>query len=295
MRFCGSCGAQATPEAAYCPKCGNALRGPTAEAPSPPSGAPVEAEQATERSSPLGTAAVAGPEVVRAPAPPATEALSPPVPSPPSPRPPDGRRTGSRRRRDGLPVAAIAAVVVLVAAVGAGAALLIGSHKSTRTHHSNPTVANASAGGQVNASTPGGSPPAPPSPAASPEASTAAASTASTSAGSPAVPPPPASGPEASSAETSTTSPSSDAPLEPVERYWTAIGAHTFSAAYGYLVPGSNSLSESEFVSSEGRVGIQHVAFHGRVISTASSTATVGVVSLVTHDNEFGCRSWSGS
>ena len=199
--------------------------------------------------------------------PPPTEALSPTLPSPPSPRPSDGHQAGSGRRRDGPPVAAIAAVIVLVGAAGAGAALLIGSHKSTHPR-SSPTIANASASGQ-HESTPGGSHAVPSSPAASPEGSTAATSGASTSAGSPAAPPSSSPGSEASSAATSTAPPSSDSPLEPVERYWAAIAAHTFSAAYGYLVPGSVSLSESEFVSSERRAGIQHVAFHGRVISTA--------------------------
>jgi zinc-ribbon domain len=86
-------------------------------------------------------------------------------------------------------------------------------------------------------------------------------------------------------------------PLEALKRYWDDIGSHDFSGAYGYLAPGAVSLNESEFVSSEERAGIQHVEFHGQAKEGSSSTtsATIEVVSLITHDTQFGCRVWSGS
>jgi hypothetical protein len=54
-------------------------------------------------------------------------------------------------------------------------------------------------------------------------------------------------------------------------------------------------LSESEFISSEQHAGIQHVEFNGQTGASSSSTATIEVTSLITHDQQFGCRIWSGS
>lgn len=99
------------------------------------------------------------------------------------------------------------------------------------------------------------------------------------------------------STETATTSSTTNQPqLETLERYWDDVGAHNFTGAYAHLAPGASGLSESEFISSEQRAGIQHVAFHGKLgESSGSGSATVDVVSLVTHDEQFGCRVWSGS
>ncbi|MGA2165788.1 MAG: DUF2510 domain-containing protein [Solirubrobacteraceae bacterium] len=95
--------------------------------------------------------------------------------------------------------------------------------------------------------------------------------------------------------ETATTPTPGSESLEALERYWADIGAHNYSGAYTYLAPGASGLSESEFISSEQHAGIQHVEFHGQTGASSSSTATIEVASLITHDQQFGCRIWSGS
>jgi hypothetical protein len=100
--------------------------------------------------------------------------------------------------------------------------------------------------------------------------------------------------PTATTATTPAASNSSEA-LGALERYWEDIGEHNYTGAYIYLAPGASGLSESEFISSEQHAGIQDAAFHGRVLSSSDSGAKIEVVSLVTHDQQFGCRDWSGS
>ncbi len=83
-------------------------------------------------------------------------------------------------------------------------------------------------------------------------------------------------------------------PLQALDDYWAAIGAHDFAGAFGYLVPGSGG-PVAGFVSSERRERVQSAQFQGHVSSNSGSSATVRVVSLITHDRQFGCRVWSGS
>lgn len=83
--------------------------------------------------------------------------------------------------------------------------------------------------------------------------------------------------------------------LDALNGYWSDIGAHNFSGAYGYLVPGSVNMDESQFVTSEQESHIESAQFHGHVASSSGSSATVDVVSLITHDKQYGCRTWSGS
>ncbi len=81
----------------------------------------------------------------------------------------------------------------------------------------------------------------------------------------------------------------------PVEAYWAAIEAHNYTRAYGYLAPGSISLTESEFVANEQQTNIQKVGFHGEVTSISGSSATVKIARLITDDQQYGCRTWTGS
>lgn len=84
-------------------------------------------------------------------------------------------------------------------------------------------------------------------------------------------------------------------PLATLQSYWGSIGAHDFSAAYADLVPGSVGLTESQFVVGEQQSGVQSASFSGHVSSNRGSVATVDVDSLITHDRQFGCRTWAGS
>ena len=83
-------------------------------------------------------------------------------------------------------------------------------------------------------------------------------------------------------------------PLKTLDAYWAAISAHSFLAATGYVLPGVLG-SPAAFVDSEQHEHVQSAQFQGRVGTASGSGATVQVVSLITHDRQFGCRSWSGS
>jgi hypothetical protein len=71
------------------------------------------------------------------------------------------------------------------------------------------------------------------------------------------------------------------------------VAADTNGTATYTVVPGLIG-SEAGFVSSERREHVESAQFQGRVTSQSGSSATIGVVSLVTHDRQFGCLTWSG-
>jgi hypothetical protein len=83
-------------------------------------------------------------------------------------------------------------------------------------------------------------------------------------------------------------------PLAAVEGYWEAIDAHDFARAYGYLIASAAGTTQAQFVASERDERVRSASFDGRLLGVHGSSATVGVVSLVTHDEQFSCRTWSG-
>ncbi len=98
-----------------------------------------------------------------------------------------------------------------------------------------------------------------------------------------------------SSSTTASESQDSSSPVGVLDSYWADIQAHHFSGAYGFLASGSAGLSETQFVTGEREAKIKSVRFDGEMTSDSGSSATVAVVSLVTHDAKYGCRTWSGS
>jgi hypothetical protein len=83
--------------------------------------------------------------------------------------------------------------------------------------------------------------------------------------------------------------------LVTLNRYWSDIRDHGFAAAYGYLAPGAAGKSESQFIASEEEAGVRNAQFHGNVVTSTGSSATVAVESLRTEDSQFGCRHWTGT
>ncbi len=83
-------------------------------------------------------------------------------------------------------------------------------------------------------------------------------------------------------------------PLAAVEGYWEAIDEHDFARAYRYLTAGAAGATQAQFVASEREERVRSASFDGRLLTDHGSSATVGVISLVTHDRQFGCRTWSG-
>ncbi len=84
-------------------------------------------------------------------------------------------------------------------------------------------------------------------------------------------------------------------PVAALTSYWADIKAHRFGAAFTYLTAHAATQSEPQFVAGEQQAGIHAVSFSGRVASQSGADATVHVSSLITRDEQFGCRSWSGS
>jgi hypothetical protein len=154
-------------------------------------------------------------------------------------------------------------VLAVAATVAAGAFVVSNSGSGKHAHRSPATVAPA-------AQPPGGG--EQPRPGGQTEVETSSTATQTTT------PPPP-------TAE----------PLAALDGYWTDIGAHNFAGAYARLMHGAVEMTESQFIASERGTHISSVKFDGRVSSSSESSAMVDVLSLVTHDAQFGCRAWTGS
>ncbi len=83
-------------------------------------------------------------------------------------------------------------------------------------------------------------------------------------------------------------------PIRALDDYWFAIGEHAFLRATGYVRPGVLG-SIAGFVSSERAEGVHSAQFEGQLLSETGSRARVRIVNLVTHDRQFGCRTWQGT
>lgn len=100
---------------------------------------------------------------------------------------------------------------------------------------------------------------------------------------------------DGSAATSSSEASAGTSPLNTLGRYWSDVKEHSFGAAYEYLAPGAAAgLTKSQFIQSEEKAGIRDAQFEGEVAHEAGDTAEVRVTSLVTQDNEFGCREWAG-
>jgi hypothetical protein len=108
--------------------------------------------------------------------------------------------------------------------------------------------------------------------------------------------------PQTTSKSTSTSTSTSANPSPPVppalvavSTYWEAIARHDFAAAYAILAPGAVPQSEAQWVANEQSTGVERIRFKGEVGASSGTAATITVVSLVTVDRQFGCRSWTGT
>jgi hypothetical protein len=89
--------------------------------------------------------------------------------------------------------------------------------------------------------------------------------------------------------------PPAQAALAAVSTYWEAIGRHEFGAAYAVLAPGAVPQTGAQWASAEQSTGVESVRFKGEADDASGTEATVTVLSLVTVDQRFGCRSWTGA
>ncbi len=98
-----------------------------------------------------------------------------------------------------------------------------------------------------------------------------------------------------SRASTTTSIAPEDGALAAVSSYWQAIDHHAFGVAYSLLAPGAVPQTEAEWAAGEQRTGIQSARFAGLAGRSTAATTTVRVLSLVTRDVRYGCRSWTGN
>lgn len=163
------------------------------------------------------------------------------------------------------------AVAVVVALLGAGAAFAISSSQK----HNTPTVTVKER--TVEKTVP---------------AASAAAATHRTSA--------PSIRSTPSNPTTPATTPAGPSPSEreahavaAVDSYWGDIQNHDFSGAYQIEEPSAGS-SESEWVQTEEKEGVEHVSYNFEPGSLEGNEATVNIGSLQTVASKTGCYTWTG-
>ena len=76
-----------------------------------------------------------------------------------------------------------------------------------------------------------------------------------------------------------------------LERHW----RRPLRGRVPFLASGSVPQTQAQFVSDERQSQIATVDFHGQLVATTNSSATVTVDSLTTNDSQFGCRTWTGT
>jgi hypothetical protein len=94
---------------------------------------------------------------------------------------------------------------------------------------------------------------------------------------------------------TTTATAAPEGSLAAVSSYWREIDRHDFAGAYSLLVPGAVPQTEAEWAAAEQRNGIESAKFDGRTLTNTATGSTVEVLSLITRDMRFGCRSWTGT
>ncbi len=86
--------------------------------------------------------------------------------------------------------------------------------------------------------------------------------------------------------------PSPDGPVVSLEGYWGDIDTGAYAEAWAYL--GVAGETKAAFVQGEQEAGPANIELLGRLTGISGSHARVDVSRLVTHDQQYGCRSWSG-
>jgi hypothetical protein len=181
------------------------------------------------------------------------------MPQPPAYRPDQAAHPDPRWSTAGIAGGIAAAVLLLV---GAGVGIYLAASKGTAVQARLVAPAGSAGGsgapGQALKS--GNSPALPPSVAATP--STPAPISAS------------------------------QAVANTIERHFTLIGEHRFSAAYALLAPNLQS-GESTWIQSHREDGIYKVSVHVAPAITSSASATATIMNMTTLDGH-GCKRWSG-
>ena len=183
----------------------------------------------------------------------------------------------SDAKRTGWLVGGVIAATLAVAGIGVGIYLALAGGSSGQTRLlSTPSVSVTPASAKQSSSSPGSS------------------KTTIHAVGSSVTLPP--------SVSTSTTAPvrhvltqesETRAVADTIQRHFSLISEHNFSAAYALLAPSLQS-GESSWVASHREDGIYSVKVAVSPKLESSDSATATIVNMETHD-AHGCKSWSGS
>jgi hypothetical protein len=299
-KFCRSCGEQLRDDARFCRRCGTA-RAETPEEPSRAAGAPTEASTPPDRPAAAGHGAEAQPPGApaghpsspppAAPPPPAYIAAAPYSPPPGYSAPTSGYPTqyqypqppaepaGSRSNGWLIGGGVAAALAIAGIAVGLYVAASGGSDTQTRLV-ATPVLTAASSVASTQA----------PAPASHSTHTRSASSAQAGARGTPIVH-------QTTTPTVARTSISSAIErrkaADTIERHFSLISQHQFSAAYALLAP-SLQTGESSWVAAHGEDGIYKVdvIVDAELHSATSATATVAKMTTL---DAHGCKNWSGS
>jgi hypothetical protein len=81
-------------------------------------------------------------------------------------------------------------------------------------------------------------------------------------------------------------------PATSLEYYWGDIGTGAYAKAWTYL--SATVESEAAFVDGEKKARPTNIELLGTLAGISGNHATIVVNRLITHDQQYGCRSWSG-
>ncbi len=87
-------------------------------------------------------------------------------------------------------------------------------------------------------------------------------------------------------------SPGAVGPASSLESYWGDIDTGAYAKAWTYLSPTVES--EAAFVDGETKARPANIELLGTLTGISGNHATIVVKRLITHDRQYGCRSWSG-
>ena len=86
--------------------------------------------------------------------------------------------------------------------------------------------------------------------------------------------------------------PALNGPAVSLEYYWGDIDTGAYAKAWTYLSPAVES--EAAFVGAEKEARPKNIELEGTLAGISGSHATIVIDRLITHDQQHGCRSWSG-
>lgn len=81
-------------------------------------------------------------------------------------------------------------------------------------------------------------------------------------------------------------------PSTSLEFYWGDIDTGAYAKAWTYLRPGVES--ETAFIDGEKAARPTNIELQGTLTGISGAHATIVINRLITHDRQYGCRSWSG-